>query len=308
MVFTIATNGWQHKAQLTTDSFPELRHRQGLPSGPLQPSNRKDRPLILVVVHRDCWRKALKYPLCDCPTLFLPGWMDFFGWTRLVAVLGETGLRKSESLGLKWTAIDPARRKLTVEESQSGRPRYIPLSEFAIHWLGRLVRVIGEPHIFVRLSTGRRWRDPRGPLKKGCEEAGLAWVKGFHDLHHFRATQWLKSGVDIHTVQELLGHANISTTMRYGAGFTVSPIFLGLGSAAFNYLLFKSRYVPRALAAFGVFSSLLAVTCALMTIVFPDFATIAGAGLIPLLTYEIALGLWLLLKGASIQTSSAHAA
>ena len=38
---------------------------------------------------------------------------------------------------------------------------------------------------------------------------------GFHDLRHFRATQWLINGVDVRTVKELLGHADIQTTMRY---------------------------------------------------------------------------------------------
>ncbi len=94
----------------------------------------------------------------------------------------------------------------------------------------------------------------------------------------------------------------------YGIGFIVSPFFLGLGSAAFSYLLFKSRYVPRALAAFGVFSSLLLMTCALVIIVFPGFATIATIGFVPLLIYEVTLGLWLLLKGASIQANPAGTA
>jgi len=41
----------------------------------------------------------------------------------------------------------------------------------------------------------------------------MEWVS-FHDLRHFRATQWVH-GVDLRTVQELLGHADIQTTMRY---------------------------------------------------------------------------------------------
>ena len=49
---------------------------------------------------------------------------------------------------------------------------------------------------------------------KGREKAGLEWVS-FHDLRHFRATQWVMRGVDLRTVQELLGHSNITTTMRY---------------------------------------------------------------------------------------------
>ena len=38
---------------------------------------------------------------------------------------------------------------------------------------------------------------------------------GFHDLRHFRATLWVKLGVDLVTVKELLGNADIQTTMRY---------------------------------------------------------------------------------------------
>ena len=38
---------------------------------------------------------------------------------------------------------------------------------------------------------------------------------GFHDLRHFRASQWVMQGVDIRTVQERLGHQSITTTMRY---------------------------------------------------------------------------------------------
>jgi site-specific recombinase XerD len=38
---------------------------------------------------------------------------------------------------------------------------------------------------------------------------------GLHDLRHFRATQWVVRGVDLRTVKELLGYADIQTTMRY---------------------------------------------------------------------------------------------
>ena len=68
-------------------------------------------------------------------------------------------------------------------------PRQIPLSDYALAWLGRLVRVIDNPYVFVRVETGRQWRDPYGPFQKGCATAGLDWVRGFHDLRHFRAPQ-----------------------------------------------------------------------------------------------------------------------
>jgi site-specific recombinase XerD len=38
---------------------------------------------------------------------------------------------------------------------------------------------------------------------------------GFHDFQHFRVSQWVMKGIDLRTVQELLGHRDITTTMRY---------------------------------------------------------------------------------------------
>ena len=56
--------------------------------------------------------------------------------------------------------------------------------------------------------------DPRYPFFEGRRKAGLSWV-GFHDLRRYRATQWIMRGVDIRSVQWLLGHSHIQTTERY---------------------------------------------------------------------------------------------
>lgn len=84
----------------------------------------------------------------------------------------------------------------------------------------------------------------------------------------------------------------------YGAGYNVGFVFLGLGSAVFSYLWFKSNYVPRVLAALGVFSSLLLAACNFAFIIFPRLATIVGPGyMAPMGVFEITMGFWLLLKG-----------
>ena len=75
--------------------------------------------------------------------------------------------------------------------------------------------------------------------------------------------------------------------------------FWGLASTVCSYLWFKSRYIPRALAAFGVISSAWCVICAFAFIVFPHFETTVNAYWfdMPMLIFELALGFWLLLKG-----------
>jgi hypothetical protein len=91
------------------------------------------------------------------------------------------------------------------------------------------------------------------------------------------------------------------TMLSIGAhdnAYNVAMIFFGLGSTLFGYLWLKSRYIPRALAAWGVFSSLLVVVCTLAFVIFPNLADILGTGFyVPILVFELGLGLWLLIKG-----------
>lgn len=134
-----------------------------------------------------------------------------------VGILGETGLRMEEGLGVKWDHVNLADRILTVPgtNTKNGQSRHIPLSDYAIELLNGLPRVIGQPWVFVRQTTWRQLRAPRKEFEAGKKAAKLTWVKGFHDLRHFRASQWVRSGIDPRTVKELLGHRDIKTTMIY---------------------------------------------------------------------------------------------
>jgi len=82
-----------------------------------------------------------------------------------------------------------------------------------------------------------------------------------------------------------------------GFGMSVGFILLGLGSTVFAYLLLKSRYVPRAMAAWGIFSSLLLAIGTLAILVFPGLGAVGLAYMMPMGIYEVGLGLWLLVKG-----------
>jgi hypothetical protein len=84
----------------------------------------------------------------------------------------------------------------------------------------------------------------------------------------------------------------------HGAGYMVGLLLFGLGSTVFCYLWFKSNYIPRALAAWGVFSSLLVAICTFAFIIFPDLGDVLIPGCFaPIFLFEVVIGFWLLLKG-----------
>ena len=121
------------------------------------------------------------------------------GW--YVGVLGETALRMTEGLLLKWKFVNLGERNLTVEASKNYKTRHVPLSDYAIELLRSLPRVIGCEYVFALALTKDGWRDPRGPFYAGRKAVDLEWV-GFHDFRHFRASQWVMRGIDLRTVQE----------------------------------------------------------------------------------------------------------
>ncbi|HVS01082.1 MAG TPA: DUF4386 domain-containing protein [Thermoanaerobaculia bacterium] len=94
--------------------------------------------------------------------------------------------------------------------------------------------------------------------------------------------------------------AALATTLRrgQGIGLGVAFVFLGVGSTVFSVLWMKSGYVPRVLAAWGIFSSLVLALVTLAVLVVPALGEALGLSyMIPMFFYEVGLGLWLLVKG-----------
>ena len=86
------------------------------------------------------------------------------------------------------------------------------------------------------------------------------------------------------------------------AGYRIGGLFFGLGSTMFNYLWLKSCYIPRGLAAWGMFSSLVPVIVTFAILVSPTFEAVYGPSRrardgAPIVILEVALGVWLLVKG-----------
>ena len=91
------------------------------------------------------------------------------------------------------------------------------------------------------------------------------------------------------------------------AGITTSWMFMGAGYLLFFVLFLRSRYLPRALAGFGIFTSALLVALAAATFVFPERANELKLFAVPALLVEVATALWLLFKGLPRATEEARA-
>jgi hypothetical protein len=120
----------------------------------------------------------------------------------------------------------------------------------------------------------------------------IATVNSLVILRLLSGAAYLKA-FDLNQLHSLVMLAYNSQGLAMSVGF----ILLGLGSAVFAYLLLRSRYVPKALAALGIFSSLLLAIGSLAIIVFPGLGVIGMSYMIPMGLYEVGLGFWLLING-----------
>ncbi|HEY6337119.1 MAG TPA: tyrosine-type recombinase/integrase [Candidatus Sulfotelmatobacter sp.] len=126
----------------------------------------------------------------------------------------NTGLRRSEQYCLLWDCVDFERRQLTVQRSKNGEIRHVPLNDVAIAALRTAEKYKnGSPFVFLN-SDGVRLRSPRFWFEAAVQEAKLRNFT-WHCLRHTFASRLVMKGVDLRTVQELMGHKTISMTVRY---------------------------------------------------------------------------------------------
>jgi integrase len=126
---------------------------------------------------------------------------------RYLTVLLWTGGRRREILGLTWQAIDFTRKSVLLTQTKGHKDRRVPLLPEAISALEPIKKDIGRVFPNWHPDTASKWFHALA-LQCGAEAR-------LHDLRHSCAFYLLKSGVPIQVVKEILGHANLSTTMIY---------------------------------------------------------------------------------------------
>jgi integrase/recombinase XerC len=141
----------------------------------------------------------------------------------LLELLYGCGLRVAEACGLNAGDVDVERGRVRVL-GKGGRERELPVGEAALDALADYARARDEapphasdPAALFRNRRGKRLspRDARAVVEKYRRQVLSGRSVSPHTLRHSFATHLLEGGADIRAVQELLGHASLSSTQRY---------------------------------------------------------------------------------------------
>jgi integrase/recombinase XerC len=142
----------------------------------------------------------------------------------ILEVFYSTGIRVSELVGLDWADID---FDLGIAQvvGKGSKERIVPIGAVAIQALRDYALeqrskwkapCKGETPIFLNYRGGRMTtRSVARIVEKHLRKAGIPARMGPHGLRHTFATHLLNSGADLRVIQEMLGHASLSTTQRY---------------------------------------------------------------------------------------------
>lgn len=135
----------------------------------------------------------------------------------LVEFAINTGLRRGEQFGLKWTTVDMDRRQLTIPRSKNGERRHVSLNDTAMRILRNAPSRLVSEFVFVG-ADGKGARDSHNFYRRVFMPAlADAAIDDFrwHDLRHTFASRLVMAGVDLRTVQALMGHKTLEMTLRY---------------------------------------------------------------------------------------------
>lgn len=135
----------------------------------------------------------------------------------LLTTLYAAGLRLSEGLHLRVTDIDSPRMQLQIRSGKGQKDRLVPLSPTLLHELRSWWR-LRRPQTWLFPGRGDRPLHPSSvqrACREAAERAGLTKHATPHTLRHSYATHLLEAGLDVRTLQKLLGHNQLGTTAHY---------------------------------------------------------------------------------------------
>ena len=147
--------------------------------------------------------EEVKALLASCPDHIRP----------IVVTALNTGMRKGELQELKWADVDFKNRKITVINAKNNESRVIPINKTLYNELYPLSKRSKGEYVFSD-KNGRPYGDIKKSFLKALEKAEIEDFR-FHDLRHTFGSYLVMQGVDLKTVQQIMGHKDIRMTMRY---------------------------------------------------------------------------------------------
>lgn len=136
----------------------------------------------------------------------------------VLTLIYSAGLRGQEVVNLKLSDIDFERKTIHIRQSKYKKDRIVPLSKFMAKGLKKYIAV-EHPHIWLfngKEPDGRySVRGISWVMRETLKKTSITKEVNMHSLRHAYATHLLEEGLNIVTLKELLGHAEITTTMIY---------------------------------------------------------------------------------------------
>jgi site-specific recombinase XerD len=136
----------------------------------------------------------------------------------VLALIYSAGLRGQEVINLKISDVDFERMTIHIRQSKFKKDRIVPLAKFMAKGLRKYLKA-ENPHIWLfngKEADGRySVRGLSWVMRETIKKTGIKKEVNLHSLRHTYATHLLEEGLNIVTLKDLLGHAEIATTMVY---------------------------------------------------------------------------------------------
>ncbi|NKC13277.1 MAG: site-specific tyrosine recombinase XerC [Gammaproteobacteria bacterium] len=142
----------------------------------------------------------------------------------MLETLYSTGMRRMELIGLKLYDIDVDRGTVMIRQGKGKKDRMIPIGDRALAWIDKYLAEV-RPELVAGIDDGVLYltnlSEPFTPnrltqlVRNYVQSAGIGKTGARHLFRHTMATLMLEHGADIHFIQEMLGHADVSTTQIY---------------------------------------------------------------------------------------------
>lgn len=212
---------------------------------------------LLKNIRKIPYRRKLPEPLdMETALRFLNAAKEEPFYYALFLCLYHAGMRKNEAFNLTWNDILFEYNMIRIAKAKNCKERFIPMTSRLKSALLALKSQTSNTNslVFPSPVTGKPLSDIRRAIKRISKRAGIQRHVHTHQLRHTFATHLLEQGIDIRTIQALLGHEQITTTQIYTkvalpvlkhAIVTLEALDSGCGEQVVNKVVNDNQEIPK---------------------------------------------------------------